>query len=308
MYARLTAAGQEARRRAARWTRDVPTRCVTWSSGVPRRARRRGGCGCSCWCRRPPPTGASDAPGELAGYGPIPATSAANCCRPVHLHRPGHRRPDGHVIPEPASTPTPSAVPVRGAVAVGDREHPTCRFPGCNRRAVRCECDHIVPYNGHNTVIANLRTALSAASPLQARRRLGGHARCERCDLVDLPDHEAAVCANRAMSRLPPIRSRARGRSWVQEHRMTRSTSRGPRLTTRSALPFWRHQRGHPAVVIPPWFGGDSLALSNAADSRAPAAKSVTTVPMPAPVSQQCQHRSGYLTYVRTLRVGQVRR
>jgi hypothetical protein len=35
-------------------------------------------------------------------------------------------------------------------------EHPTCRFPGRNRRAMRCECDHLVPYDGHNTAIDNL--------------------------------------------------------------------------------------------------------------------------------------------------------
>ena len=33
----------------------------------------------------------------------------------------------------------------------------TCRFPGCNRAAVTCELDHIVPYNGHNTVEPNLQ-------------------------------------------------------------------------------------------------------------------------------------------------------
>ena len=38
-------------------------------------------------------------------------------------------------------------------------QHPTCRFPGCNRRAIRCECDHIDPYNGRNTVISNLEPA-----------------------------------------------------------------------------------------------------------------------------------------------------
>ncbi len=40
-------------------------------------------------------------------------------------------------------------------------QHPTCRFPGCNRRAINSECDHIIPFNGHNTVIANLEPLCS---------------------------------------------------------------------------------------------------------------------------------------------------
>jgi hypothetical protein len=33
----------------------------------------------------------------------------------------------------------------------------TCRFPGCRRRATRTELDHIVPFNGRNTVLENLQ-------------------------------------------------------------------------------------------------------------------------------------------------------
>ena len=40
-------------------------------------------------------------------------------------------------------------------------QHPTCRFPGCNRRAIRCEADHIVPFDGANTVIGNLQPLCS---------------------------------------------------------------------------------------------------------------------------------------------------
>ena len=35
-------------------------------------------------------------------------------------------------------------------------QHRTCRFPGCTRRASRAELDHIVAYDGTNTVEANL--------------------------------------------------------------------------------------------------------------------------------------------------------
>ena len=102
--------------------------------------------------------GTSDAPGELAGYGPIPAAQ----CREI-LADPSIRidrlrvDADGHIIPEPGIDDRPerrfpSAAQERWLVS----EHPTCRFPGCNRRAIRCEADHIVPFNGHNTVISNL--------------------------------------------------------------------------------------------------------------------------------------------------------
>jgi hypothetical protein len=58
--------------------------------------------------------------------------------------------------PSAASTTIPNAGPVRGAMALGDRAASDLPLPGGNRRAIRCECDHIVPYNGRNTVIANL--------------------------------------------------------------------------------------------------------------------------------------------------------
>jgi hypothetical protein len=102
--------------------------------------------------------GSSDRPGELAGYGPIPAAQCrelladpSTCIEKVTVDT------DGHVIPEPGidahpERRFPSAAQWRWVLS----EHPTCRFPGCNRRAVRCDCDHIVPYNGRNTVIANL--------------------------------------------------------------------------------------------------------------------------------------------------------
>jgi len=102
--------------------------------------------------------GSSDAPGELAGYGPIPASQCrdlladpSTCVERVSVDR------DGHVIPEPGiddhpDRRFPSAAQWRWVRA----EHPTCRFPGCNRRAIGCECDHLVPYDGHNTVIDNL--------------------------------------------------------------------------------------------------------------------------------------------------------
>jgi hypothetical protein len=75
--------------------------------------------------------GTSDAPGELAGYGPIPASQCrelladpSTCVDRVTVDR------HGHVIPEPGiddhpDRRFPSAAQWRWVRA----EHPTCRFP-----------------------------------------------------------------------------------------------------------------------------------------------------------------------------------
>jgi hypothetical protein len=102
--------------------------------------------------------GSSNAPGELAGYGPIPASQCrelladpSTCIDRVTVDKTGHVAPEPSIDDHPEQR-FPSAAQWRWVIS----EHPTCRFPSCNRRAVRCECDHIVPYNGHNTIISNL--------------------------------------------------------------------------------------------------------------------------------------------------------
>jgi hypothetical protein len=102
--------------------------------------------------------GSSDLPGELAGFGPIPASQVREIMVDqstrvdrVLVDSAGRVISEGGIDDHPESR-FPSAAQWRWVTA----QHPTCRFPGCNRRAIRCECDHIVPYNGHNTVIANL--------------------------------------------------------------------------------------------------------------------------------------------------------
>ena len=100
----------------------------------------------------------SDEPGELAGYGPIPASQCrelladpSSCIERILVDSAGHAIPEPGIDDHPDRR-FPSAAQSRWVLS----EHPTCRFPGCNRGAIRCECDHIEPYNGHNTVIENL--------------------------------------------------------------------------------------------------------------------------------------------------------
>jgi hypothetical protein len=108
-------------------------------------------------------TGDSDAPGELVGYGPIPAS----LCREV-LATPGttveqiRLDRDGQVIADRDvdDAPTryrPSAKLWRHVVT----QHRTCRFPGCTRRAAKAELDHIRPYDGTNTIAENLEPLCS---------------------------------------------------------------------------------------------------------------------------------------------------
>ena len=75
--------------------------------------------------------GTSDAPGELAGYGPIPAIAVPRPARgPVHLCRPGHRRPARSRHPRTRHRRPPRApVPVRRAVALGERRAPDLPLP-----------------------------------------------------------------------------------------------------------------------------------------------------------------------------------
>jgi hypothetical protein len=106
--------------------------------------------------------GISDEPGELAGYGPLPAAIAAQFAhtwatdpstrvRTAVLDN--HRQavaPEG--IDDAATTYRPGAR-LHEFIVTRDR---TCRFPGCHRRGSRCEIDHIIAFDGTNTVHTNL--------------------------------------------------------------------------------------------------------------------------------------------------------
>ena len=113
--------------------------------------------------RRDTADGSSDLPGELAGYGPIRASHVREIMADqssridrVLVDSAGRVIPECGIDDHPESR-FPSAAQWRWVTA----QHPTCRFPGCNRRAIRCECDHIVPYNSRNTVINNLEPVCS---------------------------------------------------------------------------------------------------------------------------------------------------
>ena len=87
--------------------------------------------------------GLSDSPGELEGYGPIDAETA----RILAGHAPSFRR----ILTHPESGAVLSVgrdsyvVPADLKAAVRLRDE-TCRFPGCSRRARRCDIDHVTDW------------------------------------------------------------------------------------------------------------------------------------------------------------------
>ena len=103
--------------------------------------------------------GLNENPGELSGYGPISAETARDLARDASFRR---------LITDPMTAETldlgtrryrPSE-PLRRFVVARDK---TCQFPGCGRRAIRCDIDHcqernhIDPDKGGRTDAANLR-------------------------------------------------------------------------------------------------------------------------------------------------------
>jgi hypothetical protein len=117
------------------------------------------GCRCACGrCRRGggvdvrvtiPYTvllGADDLPGELAGYGPIPAAVARELAAGGTWRRiltdPTSGRPTDY-----GTTRYRPPAHLAGLVITRDQ---TCQFPGCRVPAHRCDLDHSIPYNPDN--------------------------------------------------------------------------------------------------------------------------------------------------------------
>jgi Domain of unknown function (DUF222) len=82
-------------------------------------------------------------PGELAGYGPITAETARALARDGMLRRLITDPVTGETLDLGRTSYRPSAA-LRRFIEARDR---TCRFPGCTRRAVRCDLDHGIGYD-----------------------------------------------------------------------------------------------------------------------------------------------------------------
>jgi hypothetical protein len=88
--------------------------------------------------------GLTEAPGELAGYGPVVADVARRVAsaRPRAEWRCTVTDHDGAVIWEGTTKRRPSTALRRGV----ERRYPTCVFPGCRMPARACDLDHRIPW------------------------------------------------------------------------------------------------------------------------------------------------------------------
>jgi hypothetical protein len=97
--------------------------------------------------------GLADRPGEIPGYGPIPATVARAMCADRDWVRwlvdPG----TGALLDVGADRYRPSDR-LRRFIAARDRR---CGFPGCSQPADQCDCDHVVTFTRRGrTITINL--------------------------------------------------------------------------------------------------------------------------------------------------------
>jgi hypothetical protein len=105
--------------------------------------------------------GRSDEPGELTGHGPLPAGVAAALARALCTDSTTRVRTvivhGQQLMPPNGIDDTPQVyrpgTRLHDYVVARDR---SCRFPGCHRQGHRCDIDHIVPFDGTNTIHANL--------------------------------------------------------------------------------------------------------------------------------------------------------
>jgi len=86
--------------------------------------------------------GLAEHPGELAGYGPIPAAAARALAADGAWRRLVTDPLSGALLDYGRRTYTPPADLAAFVIA----RDGTCRFPGCGMPAVRCDLDHAVPW------------------------------------------------------------------------------------------------------------------------------------------------------------------
>jgi len=86
--------------------------------------------------------GLADHPGELAGYGPIPASAARALAAQEHWQRLVTDPLTGATLDLGRQSYTPSQALADFVLA----RDGTCRFPGCAQQASRCHLDHAIPY------------------------------------------------------------------------------------------------------------------------------------------------------------------
>ncbi|MGH3969545.1 MAG: HNH endonuclease signature motif containing protein [Mycobacterium sp.] len=108
--------------------------------------------------------GRSEQPGYLDGYGVIDAEQV----RELAAAAASLRLADLHASAAEALRYQPSAALER-AIRCRDL---TCRFPGCHRRATRCDIDHTIPFNHASPLAGGLTVALNLKCLCRQHHRL----------------------------------------------------------------------------------------------------------------------------------------
>ncbi|MDR7385674.1 HNH endonuclease signature motif containing protein [Promicromonospora iranensis] len=98
--------------------------------------------------------GLDDAPGHLDGYGPVPAETARIIAADATWRRLLTDPTTGILTDYSTTTYQPGKI-LRTAVQTRDE---TCTFPGCETPAVRCDLDHIKPFDHHHRSAAGSGT------------------------------------------------------------------------------------------------------------------------------------------------------
>ena len=91
--------------------------------------------------------GDDERPGELRGYGPVPASVVRDVAERAAWRAVAADPSTGEAAARSANTYRPSAALVG---LVTDRDV-TCTFPGCRVPALRCDIDHIVPFDARES-------------------------------------------------------------------------------------------------------------------------------------------------------------
>lgn len=123
-------------------------------------------------------TGLGNEPGDLAGYGPIPAEQARELAALAKSWLPVLTDGNGQAVVAAANLRIPPGW-LKRLVRLRDRH---CRFPGCRRAAAHCEIDHVTEWqDGGKTVFENLQCLCEAHHAAKqhggwrARPGPGGH-------------------------------------------------------------------------------------------------------------------------------------
>jgi hypothetical protein len=97
--------------------------------------------------------GLADRPGEIPGYGPIPAAVARAMAADRDWIRWTVDPGTGDLLDLGAERYRPGDR-LRRYIAARDRR---CGFPGCSKPAEQCDCDHVVTFRHHGrTITVNL--------------------------------------------------------------------------------------------------------------------------------------------------------